>query len=211
MKDFFGKVMGFILPLSRVIDNNNPFSARRLFFVIFSAIPFTFFVRWILTFIGDAGSYFFVMLIILAAFVHKKEDGIAFARRVLHYLLVIGYGFGSLWSFVGHFILADQVAASIGWLTSPFQTELAFVHLGFGIVGIMAIWIQDNLWTSIIVSRSVFLLGAAYVHIQDSISHSNFSPGNTGAVLVLDIVLPVLFFSLMWYVRESFEGNKKRA
>ena len=43
----------------------------------------------------------------------------------LWYFVVVEVGYGSLRNFVGHLVLKDTVAASIGWAPgSPFQTEL---------------------------------------------------------------------------------------
>lgn len=45
--------------------------------------------------------------------------------------------------------------------------------------------------------RSVFLLGAAYVHIMDIVEHENFAPGNAGAILFYDIAIPLLAIGLL--------------
>jgi len=112
--------------------------------------------------------------------------------------LVITVGFSSLWAFIGHTFFANQVAAYIGWAPgSPFQQEVAFANLAFGVLGILCLWIRGNFWTATVIGISVFLLGAAIGHISNMFSTANYAPGNAGAVLVLDILVPVLLMGLL--------------
>jgi len=171
---------------------------KRLHFAS-SLIGICFMLRWLL------GTTIFITLIPVAAAVHLYIDKEPRSRKrileiFLLYFLVVGYGFGSLWGFVGHTVLADHVAKSIGWATgSPFQTELAFYHLGFGIVGILAYWYRDGLWLALALGKSVFLYGAAYVHIRDIFQNQNHSPLNAGfEILYLnDLILPTVILGLL--------------
>jgi Family of unknown function (DUF6790) len=113
-------------------------------------------------------------------------------------LLVITVGFGSIWAFIGHAFLPDQVAAYIGWSAgSPFQLEVAFANLAFGVLGILCFWIRGNFWTASIIGFSIFTLGAAYGHMINILSTGNNAPGNVGAVLILDILIPISLIALL--------------
>ncbi|BDZ67340.1 DUF6790 family protein [Methanobacterium ferruginis] len=112
--------------------------------------------------------------------------------------LVITVGFSSLWAFIGHTFFASQVASSIGWAPgSPFQQEVGFANLAFGVLGILCYWIRGNFWTATVIGVSIFLLGAAIGHINNMFNTANYAPGNTGAVLVLDILVPLLLIGLL--------------
>jgi hypothetical protein len=125
----------------------------------------------------------------------------------LLYFVVILIGFGGIWNFIGHTFLADTVATQIGWKTgSPFQTELAFYTLGSGIAGLMTIWFRGHMITALVVSKSIFLYGAAFVHIQDAIINNNYSPLNIGTPLVGDIIFPTL---LLYMLIVSLKGQMK--
>jgi len=116
------------------------------------------------------------------------------------------------------------VALDIGWSAgSPFQTELAFTQLGFGIMALMCIWKRDSIWIGLIYAKALFLFGAAGVHIWDIIvNHNlsyakalflfgaagvhiwdiivnhNLSHGNTGTILfVNDLLLPLMAIILL--------------
>jgi hypothetical protein len=103
--------------------------------------------------------------------------------------------------------MADTVAKGIGWQTgSPFQTELAFYTFGTAVAGLAAVWLRGHMITALIISKSVFLYGAAYVHIRDIFVHSNFAPLNVGGVLIGDIVFPTIWLFMPHVVLKAELG-----
>lgn len=119
-------------------------------------------------------------------------------RTFLLSFLVISVGIGSIWAFIGHAFLSAQVAESIGWATgSPFQLEVAFANLAIGVLGILCYFFRDNFWVATVIVSSVFLLGAAYVHVINIISYSNYSAGNAGSIFFMDIIGPVILIILL--------------
>lgn len=113
-------------------------------------------------------------------------------------LLVCTVGFGSLWAFAGHAFFANQVASYIGWAPgSPFQLEVAFTNLAFGVLGLLCFWIKDDFWTATVIGVSIFYFGAAIGHISNMYATSNFSPGNVGADLFINILMPLLLIGLL--------------
>jgi hypothetical protein len=124
---------------------------------------------------------------------------------------VVIIGFGGLWGFIGHTFLADTVANAIGWApSSPFQTELAFYHLGMGVAALIAVWLRQHMITALIIIKSIFWYGAAFVHLQDLIVNHNFSPLNIGTPLVNDIVLPTVLLTLLYIVlKDDFYTSER--
>ncbi len=126
----------------------------------------------------------------------SRSDGLSASRVVkvsLFYLLCIQWGFGAAMTAIPHIVVPDLVAGFIGWEPgSPFQRELGFASLGVSLLGILCIWIRGWFWLAPVVANSVFLLGAAYVHIMDILEHENFAEGNAGAILFYDIAIPVI-------------------
>ena len=124
----------------------------------------------------------------------------------LLYLLSIQWGFGAAFLAIPHIVFSDQVAEFIGWAPgSPFQIELGFVSLGLALVGILCIWIRGWFWLAPVIAQTVFLWGAAYVHIQDIIVHDNLSPGNAGAIVFYDIAVPIMG-CLLFFTHYRFGG-----
>ena len=126
----------------------------------------------------------------------SRSAGLSASRVVkvsLFYLLSIQWGFGAAITAIPHIVVPDQVAGYIGWDPgSPFQLELGFASLGISLLGILCIWIRGWFWLAPVVASSVFLLGAAYVHILDIIENENFAAGNAGPVLFYDIAMPLI-------------------
>lgn len=112
-------------------------------------------------------------------------------------LLMVMVGLSSIWAFMGHAFMGGRIAAYIGWPAgSPFQLEVAVANLSYGILGLLCLKFRDDFWTATIVGFSVFYLGAAYIHIQDMF-RGNYAPGNVGAPLYFDIILPILLLGLL--------------
>jgi len=92
---------------------------------------------------------FFIVSLIVAA-VHLYRDrqprtGARMAEIFLLWLLVIDVGIGSVFGFIGHTVVADQAAASIGWPAgNPFQTEVAVANLAFGTLGLLCYWLRSE-------------------------------------------------------------------
>lgn len=118
-------------------------------------------------------------------------------------LLVINYGFGGIWAFIGHYFLSDKVAESIGWpINNPFQKEVAFTSLAFGIVAILAIAFRGDYLIAAVLTPSIFLLGAASIHIKEIIKNKNMSSGNAGPILYIsDILVPLALIILLLFYK----------
>ena len=139
-----------------------------------------------------------ILVISIYKITSKPLNGRIIVEIFLISFLVISVGFGSIWAFIGHFFLSAQVAASIGWAPgSPFQSEVAFANLAIGVLGVLCYWIRDNFWTATVISSSIFLLGDAYVHIVNMIQYSNYASGNSGLVLYMDIIGPIILIVLL--------------
>lgn len=118
------------------------------------------------------------------------------------WILVINIGFGGLYAFSGHLFAADEVAASIGWPAgNPFQTEVAVANLAIGTLGILSYWIRGNFWIAAVIATSIWLLGAAAIHVSEMVDAGNYNPGNAGVVFYMDIIGPALLITLLVYLR----------
>ncbi len=149
---------------------------------------------------------FFILSFIVAG-LHLYRDGQPrTGRRIaeifLLWLLVINTGLGGLWAFMGHTFAANDVAESIGWPTgNPFQTEVAVANLAVGTLGILCYWIRGSFWTATVITTSVWLLGAATIHVKEMVGAGNYNPGNAGLIFYMDIIGPLLLIALLIYAR----------
>jgi hypothetical protein len=149
------------------------------------------------------------VLALLAGFVHvaiqkQPRTKQRVAEVLLLYLFVFPIGLGGMIGFLGHTFRAASTAASIGWTAhNPFQHEVAVANLAFGILGIRCAWVRGGFWVATAIGWSVFILGAACVHLHQIYTGQLFAPGNAGAILYFDLIVPVLVLVLIG-VRERW-------
>lgn len=177
-----------------------------------------FFTRWAIGLVAWSGLW--ILLIVGVAWLHlRREPALRGDGRTLEtlaaYLIVYVYGAGSVWGFVGHFFLSDRVASMIGWAAgSPFQIELAFYHLAFGVMAGFAVWVRGAYWLALAIGKAVFLYGAAYVHLRDLLVHGNTAPGNAGFTVLVwgDILVPTAILAItIAYMRTSTARSRGSA
>ena len=125
-----------------------------------------------------------------------KSDTVA--EAFLSYYMLFPIGISNLVNFVFHVFLGDTAAKFIGWENSPFQAEVGFASLGVGIAGVIAFRASLPFRCATLIPPSAFSLGAAGGHIYQMIVAHNFSPGNVGLVLPIDIIIPIIGFVFLW-------------
>ncbi len=117
---------------------------------------------------------------------------------LLLYLFVFPIGLGGLIGFLGHTFRAASTAVSIGWPAhNPFQYEVAVANLAFGILATCCAWVRGGFRAATAIGWSVFILGAACVHLRQIHAGQPFAPGNAGAILYFDLIVPVLVLTLI--------------
>jgi hypothetical protein len=131
----------------------------------------------------------------------KPLTGAAVVEALFFYFLLFSIGFSYFYNFVVHTFFGETAARIIGWADSPFQAEVGFASLGFSAVGFLACWRSFDLRLAAVVGPALFLLGAAGGHIDQIIRARNFAPGNAGAILYTDILIPIFGFALLWLQR----------
>ena len=117
---------------------------------------------------------------------------------VFAYFLLFSIGLSNIYNFVLHVFFGEMTAGFIGWAQSPFQAEVGFASLGFGVVGLLAFRGSYGLRVGAVVAPSLFLLGAAGGHVYQMVTANNFAPGNAGAIFYTDILIPLFGFFLLW-------------
>lgn len=119
-------------------------------------------------------------------------------EAIFSYFILCSIALSYLYNFVIHVFFGEMVAHFIGWADSPFQREVGFASLGFAAVGLLAFRGSFDLRVAAVVGPAFFLLGAAGGHILEIVKTGNLAPGNAGAVLYTDILLPLIGFALLW-------------
>lgn len=118
----------------------------------------------------------------------------AVAQVFLDAYLLYTIGVGMTINFIMHAVFGDVAAESIGWSQSPFQLEVAFASLGFGVAAVVVHGRRVSLRakTAVVLATAVFSYGAAGGHVYQMAAAGDFAPNNTGLLLVMDVVIPTV-------------------
>ena len=139
-----------------------------------------------------------VLALLHVAFQKRPRTKRGIADVLLLYFFAFPIGLGGLLGFVGHTMRAARVAASIGWPPgNPFQYEVAVANLAFGVLGLLCLRFRGGFWTATAIGWSVFMLGAAGVHLHQIHVGQPYAPENAGAILYFNIVAPVCLLALL--------------
>jgi hypothetical protein len=114
------------------------------------------------------------------------------------YYLLVGMGLSYIYNFVCHVFFQEMSAAFIGWANSPFQLEVGFASLGFGVIGLIAFRANLGFRAAAVIGPAMFSWGAAAGHIYQMIKAHNFAPGNAGIIFWGDILFPIIGFVLLY-------------
>ncbi|MFI7123921.1 DUF6790 family protein [Amycolatopsis sp. NPDC049868] len=105
-------------------------------------------------------------------------------------------GFGSLWMTVAFLAFPDVMATAIGFDRTPFLFEIAFANLGLAVMGFRAASASARERVTIGLGAGMFLWGALVGHVYQWFANGVHGPGNTGGVLVYDLVIPAVMIIL---------------
>src|SRR4051812_45285755 len=106
------------------------------------------------------------------------------------------FGIGSLWMTVAFLAFPDVMATAIGFPRTPFLFEIAFANLGLAIMGFRAASASARERLTIGIGAGMFLWGAVVGHVYQWFANGDHAPGNTGGVLVTDLLLPAVMIIL---------------
>lgn len=109
---------------------------------------------------------------------------------------VAALGCGSLWMTIAFLTIPDVMATAIGFNRTPFEFEIAFANLGLAVMAFRAASATARERITVGLGAGMFLWGAAIGHVYQWFAHGDHAPGNTGGVLVCDLLFPAVMIAL---------------
>lgn len=108
-------------------------------------------------------------------------------------------GWAGIGAGISHIFFGKKISQSIGFEKSPFELEVGFAGLSFGIVALIAGHFSTEYWLAIILASSLYRIGCGIGHVRSMIISKNFAINNT-AILFIDFVVPafLLFAYFAW-------------
>lgn len=153
------------------------------------------FIRYILS--NFSLTFFLIGLIFSFVVIFKKKGKRSksfIVETLFKYFCFWAHGVTWIYNGIFHVVFHEMAAKFIGWEDSPFQFEVGFASIGFGVTGLLALRKDFGLRLALIIGTSCFLWGAASVHIYEINTSANYAPGNAGIMLWTGILLPVIGF-----------------
>lgn len=146
-------------------------------------------------------TFIVIGLIFSLVSIYRNQENLTKAFTVetfLKYYCFWGYGITWTYNAIMHIVFHEMAAGFIGWEDSPFQLEVGFASLGYGILGLFCIKNNFNLRLGLAISSTPFLWGAAAGHIYEIIEKQNYASGNSGIMLWSGILMPVILIVLLY-------------
>ena len=160
-----------------------------------------------------------VLLSVLLPLAHLRVSGPRTRVGVIHllllYALALDVGFiGLPLGFIPHVFFADQAAHLIGWPPgSPFQFEVGIHDGAWGFLGFLCLRIGGLFWLATGLGWSMFMLGATYGHLYQTLREGNYAPYNfltifsDGFIAVWLLVLLYLYYRAGGFQKQDRVGN----
>ncbi|WP_306361328.1 DUF6790 family protein [Nocardia sp. CC227C] len=126
---------------------------------------------------------------------------------------VTALGFGSLWMTVMFLAAPDMMATAIGFARTPFEFEIACANLGLAVMAFRAAApsATDRERVTIGLGAGMFLWGALIGHLYQWFANGDHAPGNTGGVLVCDLLFPAVMIALASYSQRLSASERAAA
>ncbi|WP_163509026.1 DUF6790 family protein [Fodinicola acaciae] len=112
-------------------------------------------------------------------------------------------GCGSLWMTLSFLLIPDVMSAATGFNRTPFEFEIAFANLGLAVMAFRAAAPKSSARERITVGlgAGLFLWGATIGHLYQWFANGDHALGNTGGVLVYDVLIPAVMIFLAYRSR----------
>lgn len=104
-------------------------------------------------------------------------------------------GIAGIGAGISHIFFAEKITQSIGFKSSPYQLEVGFCDLSFGIVGLLAPYYYTDFWWAIILFSSLYRVGCGIGHIYQIILEKNYAVNNT-VILIINFGVPFILISM---------------
>ncbi len=120
-------------------------------------------------------------------------------NEVLRNAIVYMIGWAGVGAGISHIFFGEKISKSIGFHKDPYEIEVGFAGLSFGIVALLAPHFSTDYWLAIILVSSIYRIGCGFGHIKQIVEDKNYAINNT-AILFVDFVVPAFLLTayLMW-------------
>ena len=132
-------------------------------------------------------------IIFILANLYKNGFRSGWKKMMRDYVLFFWVGIMYTWASIFHIVFPEMGAKAIGWKVSPFQKEVGFYDLVVGL-GSLLVFVPyfAHIKEGVAFVVSGFSLLAGLNHVYEALVLKNKSKNNSGLILYMDILLPIL-------------------
>ena len=145
-------------------------------------------IAWFLENFGFAMLLLAVIIIVFQRFISP----LPLAEIVYRWIALFPLGFTGIYTFVIHAFYPNISAQNIGWVSSPFQYEVAIADLTIGVLGILSFKASAGFRLATVIAAMCWLWGDAIGHVRQMLINQNFAPGNAGSWFWMDVFIPLI-------------------
>ncbi len=138
-----------------------------------------------------------ILFLISLVFLLLGEKGANWQQQILVNAIVYMIGWAGIGAGISHLFFGEKTSASIGFGANPYEFEVGFADLSFGIVGVLASSFSSEYWLAIILVSSIYRVGCGIGHIRQMVKNQNYAINNT-AILFVDFVVPAFLVIAYW-------------
>lgn len=153
-------------------------------------------IYWLLSDFGFTMIILAVLFILLHLSLRKR---VSFVEIVYRWIALFALGFTCVYAAYMHAVYPGFTAAIIGWTSSPFQFEVAMADLALGVLGILSFNASYGFRLATVIAALICLWGDAAGHLYQMWASHNYSSGNAGSWLAMDLLVP--FILLLCVIR----------
>ena len=136
-----------------------------------------------------------VLFLIQTGSIWLDSHRIQFEKEILLAGITNMIGIAGVGAGISHIFFSEKTTSLIGFQRSPYQLEVGFCDLSFGIVGLLAPYYSTDFWWAIILFSSLYRIGCGIGHIRQIILEKNYAVNNT-MILIVDFGVPFILISM---------------
>jgi len=155
-------------------------------------------ITWSLNNFDLAMFFLAVVFILFNRLINRR---LSESEIVYRWMALFALGFTSIYAFAMHAYFPQKAAAAVGWISTPFEFEVAVANLAIGIIGIVSFGATMGFRIATVIAAMIWMWGDAAGHIAQMAINHNFTTGNAGSWFWMDVILPFILLISMLNLR----------
>ena len=139
------------------------------------------------------------VLAVIYVLIHRMivKHNVPEAEIVYRWVSLFNLGIAGLYMAIVNAFYPAVAAMAMGWVSSPYQWQIAMIGLAIAVIGIMSFRASYSFRLATVIASTIFLWGAALGHLYQIIVFRNLTVGNAGSTLWMDIIVPIVLIGCL--------------